>query len=533
MGTMSMMCAYWARTWPLALISLRPGDDEWIAGAAPVGLALPPPERRVPGPCPAPRVMVEEPGAAQLIDQLQALLERLLGVVEELCLVGGPGRPALGAGAVVGDDHDQRVVELAGRRRNSIKPADLVIGVGQETGEDLHHPAEQAARRRRQRLPVGHVGVVTRQLGAGGSDAQFLLPRERLLPVGVPPIVEHARVPVRPFLRHVMRGVRGTEAQMQVEGLGGVDLLGVGDELDRLVHQVLAEVVPLLRGARRLHLVVVVHQIRIPLAGVAAEEAVEALEAAPQRPPVERARGRLLVARRQVVLPDHEGAVAVLDQHLGQEAVLERDDAVVPGIAARQLRDGGHRVAVMVAAGQDARPAGRTQRGRVHVAVAQAVRRDRIEARCRDRAAVAAQLPEPGVIQNDEQHIRRALAGPHRGRPGRRGLLGGPSDHAGERGTWLVLDNRHQDLSRRSPLTPAGSYLAALWPSPPHPAWMTPTAIAPPAARDQGGWWLSSSASPCCWRASPTTPFRSGLSAERQRGAVFMEPSRSSHNVPA
>ena len=52
-------------------------------------------------------------GAAELVDLRQALLERLLGVVEELRLVGGAGDAAFGAGAVVGDDHDQRVVELA------------------------------------------------------------------------------------------------------------------------------------------------------------------------------------------------------------------------------------------------------------------------------------------------------------------------------------------------------------------------------------------------------------------------------------
>ncbi len=242
---------------------------------------------------------------------------------------------------------------------------------------------------------------------------------------------------------------------MQVERPGRVDLPDVGNELHRLVDQVLAEVVTLLGRARRLHLVVVIHQIRIPLAGVTAQEAVETLEAAPQRPPVERARARLLVARRQMVLPDHERAVAVLHEHLGQETVLERDDAVVPGIAARQLGDGGHRVAVMVAAGDDARTARRAQSRRVHVVVAQAIRGERVEAGCLDRAAVTAQLAEPRVVQHDEQHIRRALTCPHRGRPRGRGLLGGPPDHAGERSAGLVLEYRHLDLPCQSSLPTA------------------------------------------------------------------------------
>ena len=224
--------------------------------------------------------MVEVPGAADLIDQRQAFLQRLLGVVEELRLIRGPGGAALGTGAVVGDDHDQGVVQLPEPTQELHEPPDLVIGVGQEASEDLHHPAVQAARLGGQRRPVGHVGVVPRQLRVRGSDAEFLLPGEDLLPVGVPAFVELARVPVRPFLRHVVRRVRGTEAQVQVERLGRVDLLDVGDELHRLVDQVLAEVVTLLGRARRLHLVVVVHQVRIPLAGVTAQEPVEALEAA-------------------------------------------------------------------------------------------------------------------------------------------------------------------------------------------------------------------------------------------------------------
>ena len=99
----------------------------------------------------------------------------------------------------------------------------------------------------------------------------------------------------------------------------------------------------------------------------------------------------------------------MLEQHLGQEAVLERDDAVVAGIAGRELGDARHAVAVVVAPGDDARAARRAQRRRVHVVVAQAVGGERVEVRRRDRAAVAAEVAEPGVVEDDEQHVRRAL----------------------------------------------------------------------------------------------------------------------------
>src|SRR5512134_3642535 len=50
-------------------------------------------------------------------------------------------------------------------------------------------------------------------------------------------------------------------------------------------------------------------------------------------------------------LADHVGAVAVPEQHLRQKPVLERDQAVVAGIAGRHLGDARHPVAVMVAPG--------------------------------------------------------------------------------------------------------------------------------------------------------------------------------------
>ena len=89
--------------------------------------------------------------------------------------------------------------------------------------------------------------------------------------------------------------------------------------------------VALLRRGWRLDLVVVVDEVRIPLAGVAAQESVEALETPAERPAVERADRGLELRGQQVVLADQVGAVPVGEQHLGQEPVLERDPPVVPG----------------------------------------------------------------------------------------------------------------------------------------------------------------------------------------------------------
>ena len=358
---------------PLRGDALWPADDERVRDSAAVGLALPAPERRVARPGPAPWVVVEVLRAADLVDRGEAVRERFGCVVEELRLVGRPGRAALGARAVVGDHHDQRVVELADRLEVVQQPADLVVGVREEPGEDLHHPRVQTPLIVAQRIPRRHVRVMARQLSVLRDDPELLLACEDLLPVGVPTVVEGALVAVGPLLRHVVRGVRRAGAEVQVERLVGIDLFGVGDELDRLVGEVLGQVVALLGAPRRLDLVVVVDELGVPLARVAAEEAVVALEPAPQRPAVIRPGGGLLARRDQVPLADHVGVVAVRQQHLRQEAVLERDQAVVARVAGRHLGDARHPVAVVVAAGDHARPARRAQRRRVHVVVAQPI----------------------------------------------------------------------------------------------------------------------------------------------------------------
>ena len=65
------------------------------------------------------------------------------------------------------------------------------------------------------------------------------------------------------------------------------------------------------------------------------------------------------------------------------------------------------RVGVMVASGQDAGARRRAERRRVHVVVAQAVRRQAVDIRRLDRAAVTAKLAKAGVVQHDEEDVGR------------------------------------------------------------------------------------------------------------------------------
>ena len=156
-----------------------------------------------------------------------------------------------------------------------------------------------------------------------GDDAQLLLPREGLLAVLVPAAVELALELRDPLLRHVVRRVRRAGGEVGEERLVRRQRLLAADPLDGLVRHVGGEVV--VRVVRRLDLDRAVEDQRRPLVGLAADEAVELVEAGVRRPAVERAGDADLPRRGLVVLAEGRRAVAVLAQDLGQ-----RRDALRP-----------------------------------------------------------------------------------------------------------------------------------------------------------------------------------------------------------
>src|SRR5688500_17918543 len=91
----------------------RPADDAGIGDPSLVHLTLPPAKRRVAGHRPAPRVVVVGGLRAELADAAPQLASRRGRAVPQPGVVDGAVRPALRTGAVVGDQHDERVVALA------------------------------------------------------------------------------------------------------------------------------------------------------------------------------------------------------------------------------------------------------------------------------------------------------------------------------------------------------------------------------------------------------------------------------------
>ena len=246
-------------------------------------------------------------------------------------------------------------------------------------------------------------------LRALGQDAPLDHPRQHPLAVGLVAVVELAGVLGDVLLRRVVRRVVGAGAEPEVPGLLRRGRLAVGDERDRLVGQVLREVVAVLGHGGLVDVVVVLDERRIPVVGLAADEAVEAVEPAGQRPVALAGAHRPLVERHVVVLADPEGVVAVLAQHLADGRVLHRDVPGVPREALGALGDLGEAVLVVVAAGQQAGPGRRAQRGRVPLGVGQPVVGQLLHRRHVDPAAVRRPGGQAGVVVQDQQDVGRPL----------------------------------------------------------------------------------------------------------------------------
>ena len=236
-----------------------------------------------------------------------------------------------------------------------------------------------------------------------------------------------------------MRCVLRSQAHVQKERLVGSDHLLGADEVDRGVDNVLGQVITL--AVRGLDVVVVQGELRMPLAGLALQETIEAIEAALQRPLVEGARGRGFEGRGQVPLAGRESVVALQPQHLGQRAGTARDAPAHTRKAQVPVGQPAHADRVVVAPGEQGGPRRRTQGGGVEVGVTQPACGQRVDVRRLDLRAVAAQIGEAQIVEHDVDHIGSTRRGADRRGPVRCRLGGGVADG----GAALVLTH---DISR-------------------------------------------------------------------------------------
>ena len=400
--------------------ALGPGDEQRVGHAALEVVALPHLERRVESPRPADRIVVVGRRRTKLVEVVEVLLDRVGDPVEELVLVDRTVRTAFARGAVVGNKHHDRVVEVPGLLEEVEQPPDLVVGVREEASKDLGHAAEQLLLLVREGVPWSdhverrpglaldalflRIRVQRGQLGALREDPELLLSFENKLAIGLVAHVELALVLLDPLLRRVMRSVAGAWAEVHEERLVGRDRLGVLDELDRLVGEVRGQVVSVLGHGRLVDRVVVVDQVGIPLVGLAAEEAVVALEPAPDRPVALRGGHVHLVGGDEVPLAEHVRVPPTLAEDLGERGALEWDVPVRVRVTRCGLCDAGHPVGGVVAPGQQRGARRRAERGRVPVGVGEAGAGQLVDVRCLDQAAPRLHRREADVVQHDVEH---------------------------------------------------------------------------------------------------------------------------------
>ena len=177
------------------------------------------------------------------------------------------------------------------------------------------------------------------QFGSLGDDSHVELTLVDDLTVSVPAHVESALVLVRPLLWHMVWRVAAARGVIQEEGLVRRADMRILDEFDGFVGKVSTQVVAVLRLCRLLDPVVVVDQLRIPLVGLAAHEPVIPLKAAAEGPAVIRPGCGHVFRWCEVPLPDTESVVALLQQHLAEHPLIERQDAVVAGVTGGGLSD--------------------------------------------------------------------------------------------------------------------------------------------------------------------------------------------------
>ena len=296
----------------------------------------------------------------------------------------------------------------------------MVVGVSEVCGEDLHLAREQALVAVAERGPGLDARVGRRELGVLRHHPQLFLPGEGLLAHDVPAGVEGSLVLFDVLLRRVMRRVHRAGAEVHEERLvGGRDFLRV-DPIDGMVDEVLVEVVAVLGAAGRIDLVVVLPQVRLPLARLPGEEPVEALEPLPQRPAVVRPRCALVLVWREVPLSQCHGVKAALDQHRRKHRGLPGDARVVAGVAGGGLHYGRNADGVVVAAGEKGCARRRAQGRGVEVDVADALVGQPVHVGRPDapaQSAVATELGVTRVVEDDDQDVRRAFRRIRRDRP--------------------------------------------------------------------------------------------------------------------
>ena len=247
-------------------------------------------------------------------------------------------------------------------------------------------------------------------LGVGRDHPQLLLTGEGALALHIPPLVELTGIPIRPLLGDVMGGMGGPGREVHKERLVRHQRLLLTDPADRVVGQVLGQVVPLLGCRRRLDRRRALVQRRVPLVVLPTDEPIEVLEpATSRRPGVERTHRRCLPHRHLVALAELRRRIPIQLQRHRQRRLGVRTQRIVPRSRRRRLGDRAHPHRMMVTPRQQRRPGRRAQRGGVEAVVAQPTLRQPVGGRRTARPPKRGRGAEAHIVDEHDQHVRCPL----------------------------------------------------------------------------------------------------------------------------
>src|SRR5260370_7736219 len=97
-------------------------------------------------------------------------------------------------------------------------------------------------------------------------------------------------------------------------------------------------------------------QVRRPLVGLAAHEAIEVLEAHSRRPLVVRSSDAVLIGGRVVILAEPRRGVTVILEDRADAGVLQADDRVIARVTGGELADHAETDGLMVTPVDQSRP---------------------------------------------------------------------------------------------------------------------------------------------------------------------------------
>ncbi|CAB4685788.1 unannotated protein [freshwater metagenome] len=262
----------------------RPVHDQWVGDTTFVALALPTLEWCIAGVGPTVGIVAVGLGRSKKIDVRKHCIKRERNTVIPSDRIEGAVFIAFRRCTVITHDNHDRVVEFTDCFEMIEHPTNVVIGVSQEAGVDLHHAGIGALLFFGKRCPLLNPLWARREFSSRWKDAEIEL---ALMGCGTPFIpahIEFAGIAIDVRTRRLMRGMTSARSEVEEEGFVDGDVAQIVNEFNCPASEIFSEVVAVLGSEGLLNKVVIGNEVGCILIRFGAHESVEALESATKRP---------------------------------------------------------------------------------------------------------------------------------------------------------------------------------------------------------------------------------------------------------